>query len=67
MVGVVAHEEGLFHRAGRTLEGLPGGGSALFAACVLLVTVVTAILNLDTFSRRGLLLAPLAIAIALLA
>ena len=48
MVGVVAHEDGLFHRAGRALDGLPGGGSALFAACVLLVTVVTAILNLDT-------------------
>lgn len=48
MVGVVANADGLFAAAGRGLDRLPGGGPALLAACMGIVAVVTAVLNLDT-------------------
>jgi arsenical pump membrane protein len=48
LVGIVAHADGLFAAAGRRLQRLPGGAGALFAACLALLAVVTAVLNLDT-------------------
>lgn len=48
LVGVAAHADGLFEQAGRALERLPGPPLALLGACIVLVTVVTAVLNLDT-------------------
>jgi arsenical pump membrane protein len=48
LVGLAAHSDGLFAQAGRLLERVPGPPVALFAASVVLVTVVTAVLNLDT-------------------
>lgn len=48
MVGVVANADGLFSAGGRRLDRLPGGGPALLAACMAMVAVVTAVLNLDT-------------------
>jgi Na+/H+ antiporter NhaD/arsenite permease-like protein len=48
LIGLVANRDGLFEQAGRFLEGLRGPPSVLLAACLLLVAVVTAILNLDT-------------------
>ncbi len=47
-IGVVAHRDGLFTWAGGWLEALPGPPVALFAASCLLLSLVTAILNLDT-------------------
>ncbi|MGI8413164.1 MAG: SLC13 family permease [Solirubrobacteraceae bacterium] len=48
LIGIVAHTDGLFDRAGRRLERLPGPPAVLFAGGVLVVVVVTAVLNLDT-------------------
>ena len=48
LVGLAAHSDGLFAQAGRLLERVPGPSVALLAASILLVTVVTAVLNLDT-------------------
>lgn len=48
LIGIVAHADGLFDRAGRVLERLPGPPAVLLAASVLLVVLVTAVLNLDT-------------------
>jgi arsenical pump membrane protein len=48
LVGITAHADGLFEQAGRALERLPGPPLALLGACIALVTVVTAVLNLDT-------------------
>jgi arsenical pump membrane protein len=48
LIGLVAHRDGLFERAGRLLQVLPGPPVLLFTACLLLVAVVTAVLNLDT-------------------
>ncbi|MEA2298361.1 MAG: arsenical pump rane protein [Solirubrobacteraceae bacterium] len=48
LIGLVAHAEGLFERAGRRLERLPGPPGALLAGGIGLVAVVTAVLNLDT-------------------
>jgi arsenical pump membrane protein len=48
LIGLVGHRDGLFERAGRFLERLPGPPAVLFAACLTLVAVVTAVLNLDT-------------------
>jgi arsenical pump membrane protein len=48
LIGLVAHAEGLFARAGSLLERVPGPPTALLAASIGLVAVVTAILNLDT-------------------
>jgi arsenical pump membrane protein len=48
LVGLAAHSDGLFAQAGRLLELVPGPAVALLAASMVLVTVVTAILNLDT-------------------
>lgn len=48
LVGLAANADGAFARAGAALEQLPGPPVALLAACMALVAVVTAILNLDT-------------------
>jgi arsenical pump membrane protein len=48
LIGLVAHAEGLFARAGSLLERVPGPPVALLAASIGVVAVVTAILNLDT-------------------
>jgi arsenical pump membrane protein len=49
LIGLVANRDGLFEQTGRFLQGLAGPPVALLAACLLLVAVVTAVLNLDTF------------------
>jgi arsenical pump membrane protein len=48
LIGLVAHSDGLFEQAGRVLQGLPGPPMVLLMACLLMVAVVTAVLNLDT-------------------
>jgi arsenical pump membrane protein len=48
LVGAVAAEDGVFLRLAATLDRLPGGDWALYAASMALVAVVTAVLNLDT-------------------
>jgi len=48
LIGLVANRDGLFEQTGRFLQGLAGPPVALFATCLLLVAVVTAVLNLDT-------------------
>ncbi|MGD1051641.1 MAG: SLC13 family permease [Solirubrobacteraceae bacterium] len=48
LVGLASHADGLFARAGRLLERLPGSTLALLLAGMLLVAAVTAVLNLDT-------------------
>lgn len=48
LIGLVAHRDGLFEQTGRFLQGLGGSPEVLLAACLLLVAVVTAVLNLDT-------------------
>jgi hypothetical protein len=48
LTGLVAHRDGPFEQTGRFLQGLGGPPVALLAACLLLVAVVTAVLNLDT-------------------
>jgi arsenical pump membrane protein len=48
LIGLVANRDGLFEQTGRFLQGLAGPPVALFAVCLLLVAVVTAVLNLDT-------------------
>ena len=48
LVGLAAHTDGLFARAGSALERVPGPPAALLAAGMALVTVTTAVLNLDT-------------------
>jgi arsenical pump membrane protein len=48
LIGLVAHVDGLFERAGRLLEQVPGPPVAMLAGGIGLVAVVTAVLNLDT-------------------
>jgi arsenical pump membrane protein len=48
LIGLVAHADGLFERAGNLLQQLPGPPVTLLAGGIALVTVVTAVLNLDT-------------------
>jgi arsenical pump membrane protein len=48
LIGLTAHRDGLFERAGQLLQNLSGPPVVLLAACLLLVAVVTAVLNLDT-------------------
>jgi arsenical pump membrane protein len=48
LIGLVAHRDGLFEQTGRVLQGLPGPPVVLLMACLLMVAVVTAVLNLDT-------------------
>jgi arsenical pump membrane protein len=48
LIGLVANRDGLFEQTGRFLEGLGGPPGVLLAACLLLVAIVTAVLNLDT-------------------
>lgn len=48
LIGAVAHRDGQFARAGQALERLPGPPVVLFACGALVVTAVTAVLNLDT-------------------
>ncbi len=48
LIGLIANQDGLFEQAGRFLQGLTGPPVILLLACLLLVAVVTAVLNLDT-------------------
>jgi arsenical pump membrane protein len=48
LIGLIAHRDGLFEQTGRLLQGLPGPPAVLLMACLLMVAVVTAVLNLDT-------------------
>ena len=48
LIGLVANHDGLFEQTGRFVQGLAGPPVVLLAACLLLVAVVTAVLNLDT-------------------
>jgi len=48
LIGLVAHADGLFKRAGDLLERVPGPPVALLSGGIVLVGVVTAVLNLDT-------------------
>jgi arsenical pump membrane protein len=48
LIGFAAHSDGLFERGGALLERLPGSPVALLAGGLVLVTGVTAVLNLDT-------------------
>jgi arsenical pump membrane protein len=48
LIGLVADDDGLFAAAGSRLATATRSGSLLFAGSVLLVSVVTATLNLDT-------------------
>lgn len=47
-IGLVADRDGLFDDAAARLQALPGSQLLLFLACLALVAVVTALLNLDT-------------------
>jgi arsenical pump membrane protein len=48
LIGLVADDDGLFAAAGSRLAAATRSGSLLFAGSVLLVSMVTATLNLDT-------------------
>jgi arsenical pump membrane protein len=48
LIGDAAARDGIFEAAGARMERVPGGGHALLAACLALVAVTTALLNLDT-------------------
>jgi arsenical pump membrane protein len=48
LIGLVAHEDGLFAAARAALERLPGPAAVLFVGSGALVVLVTAVLNLDT-------------------
>ena len=48
LVGLVAHEDGLFAAAGHALARVCGRGVVLYAAGCVLVVAVTTLLNLDT-------------------
>ncbi len=48
LVGLVAHEDGLFAAGGHALARAAPGGLALYAGTVVLVVTVTTLLNLDT-------------------
>ena len=48
LVGVIAEEDGVFAAAGGALARLPGSGVVVYVASLVLVTLVTAVLNLDT-------------------
>jgi len=48
LIGLTAHRDGLFERAGQLVQRVAGPPPVLLAACLLLVAVVTAVLNLDT-------------------
>lgn len=48
LVGFVAHREGVFEFVAARLARVPGGFTALYAASMVLVAIVTVLLNLDT-------------------
>jgi arsenical pump membrane protein len=48
LVGLVAEKDGLFAAAGAALARAPGGTQVAYLLSLALVTVVTAVLNLDT-------------------
>lgn len=48
LVGLTANCDGVFERAGRLLAALPGSPAVLMVAGMVLITLVTAVLNLDT-------------------
>lgn len=70
LIGHVAHRGGLFETAAVVLARVPGPPAVLLVACLALVALVTAVLNLDTAvvfmtpvlivtaRRRGLAVAP---------
>jgi arsenical pump membrane protein len=70
LIGLVAGRDGLFDAAAARLVGLPGPPVVLLLACLSLVAIVTALLNLDTSAvfltpvlvkvarRRGLEVSP---------
>lgn len=70
LIGDAAARDGVFAAAGAKLERIPLAGAGLLAACLALVAVTTALLNLDTAAvfltpvllhagrRRGLAEAP---------
>lgn len=61
LIGLVAGRDGLFDAAASRLVGLPGPPVALLLACLALVAVVTALLNLDT---AAVFLTPVLIGVA---
>ncbi len=61
MLGQLAGGDGLFDAAASRLVRMPGGGAACLAACLALVAVVTALLNLDT---AAVFLTPVLIGVA---
>jgi arsenical pump membrane protein len=60
-IGQVAGADGLFEAAAARLERLPGSPTALLLACFGLVSMVTALLNLDT---SAVFLTPVLIGVA---
>jgi arsenical pump membrane protein len=48
LIGLAAHSDDLFERAGNVLQRLPGPPVALLMGGLVLVAAVTAVLNLDT-------------------
>lgn len=48
LIGAVAEDDGLFRAAGDRLARVATGGGTLFFGAAVLITVVTALLNLDT-------------------
>lgn len=48
LIGLVADRDGLFEAGGQQIGRLASSGIALFCGCVVLISVVTALLNLDT-------------------
>jgi arsenical pump membrane protein len=48
LIGLVADQDGLFEAGGRQIARLARSGIVLFCGCVILISVVTALLNLDT-------------------
>ncbi len=48
LIGLVADGDGLFAAAGSSLARVAGSGRVLFAGSVVLISAVTATLNLDT-------------------
>jgi arsenical pump membrane protein len=48
LIGTVADRDGLFQAGGQQIARLARSGIVLFCGCVVLISVVTALLNLDT-------------------
>lgn len=48
LIGLVAHSDGLFAAAGNSLARLSSNGVVLFLGATVMISVITALLNLDT-------------------